>query len=85
MLDFRITLEAKNPDRRCFRQYRVEAVSHLFGSWVVEIRLWPHRHRRAARCFVVRDEGEARRLAQSILKRRASVLRRIGFTSASAS
>jgi hypothetical protein len=31
-----------------------------------------------SRCFIVRDEGEARHLAQSILKRRASAPRRIG-------
>jgi len=37
MLDFRITLEARNPARRCLRQYRVEAGTDLFGSWVVEI------------------------------------------------
>ena len=36
MLDFRITLEARNPARRCLRQYRVEAGTDLFGVWVVE-------------------------------------------------
>ena len=35
--DFHITLEARNPARRCFRQYRVEAGTDLFGVWVVEI------------------------------------------------
>ena len=34
MLDFRITLEARNPARHCLRQYRVEAGTDLFGSWV---------------------------------------------------
>lgn len=33
-LDFRITLEARNPARRCFRQYRVEAGTDLFGVWL---------------------------------------------------
>ena len=37
LLDFRITLEARNPARRCFRRYRVEAGTDLFGVWVVEI------------------------------------------------
>ena len=37
MLDFRITLEARNPARRCWRQYRVEAGTDLFGVWVVVI------------------------------------------------
>ena len=37
MLDFRITLDARNPAVHCFRQYRVEAGTDLFGIWVVEI------------------------------------------------
>ena len=37
VLDFRITLEARNPARRCLRHYRVEAGTDLFGVWVVEI------------------------------------------------
>jgi hypothetical protein len=37
VLDFRITLEARNPARHCLRQYRVEAGADLFGVWVVEI------------------------------------------------
>jgi hypothetical protein len=37
VLDFRISLEARNPARRCLRQYRVEAGTDLFGVWVVEI------------------------------------------------
>ena len=37
VLDFHITLEARNPARRCLRQYRVEAGTDLFGVWVVEI------------------------------------------------
>ena len=72
MLDFRITLEARNPARRCSRQYRVEAGTDLFGVWVVEItygRIGTAGH---SRSYVLRDEGEARHLAQSILKRRAT-------------
>jgi hypothetical protein len=37
VLDFRITLEARNPARRCLQHYRVEAGTDLFGAWVVEI------------------------------------------------
>ena len=37
VLDFRITLEARNPARGCLRHYRVEAGTDLFGVWVVEI------------------------------------------------
>ena len=78
MLDFRITLEARNPARRCSRQYRVEAGTDLFGVWVVEISYGRIGTAGRSRSYVVRDEGEARHLAQSILKRRATAPRRIG-------
>jgi predicted DNA-binding WGR domain protein len=74
----RITLEARNPARRCSRHYRVEAETDLFGSWVVEISYGRIGTAGRSRCFVVRDEGEARHLARSILKRRATAPRRIG-------
>ena len=72
MLDFRIILEARNPARRCWRQYRVEAGTDLFGVWVVEIRYGRIGTAGRSRSYVVRDEGAARHLARSILKRRAS-------------
>ena len=72
MLDFRITLEARNPARRCSRQYRVEAGTDLFGSWVVAITYGRIGTAGRSRSYVVRDEEEARHLARSILKRRAS-------------
>ena len=78
MLDFRITLEARNPARQCFRQYRVEAGTDLFGVWVVEISSGRIGTAGRSRSYVLRDEGGARHLAQSILKRRASAPRRIG-------
>ncbi|MBV8074887.1 MAG: WGR domain-containing protein [Planctomycetaceae bacterium] len=78
MLDLRIVLEAKNPDRRCLRQYRAEAGTDLFGSWVVAITYGRIGTVGRSRCSVVRDAGEARHLAQSILKRRATAPRRIG-------
>ena len=74
----RIILEARNPARRCWRQYRVEAGTDLFGVWVVEISYGRIGTAGRSRCFVVRDEGEARHLARSILKRRESAPRRIG-------
>jgi hypothetical protein len=72
VLDFRITLEARNLARRCLRQYRVDAGTDLFGVWVVEISYGRIGAAGRSRCYVLRDEGEARHLAQSILKRRAS-------------
>ncbi len=78
MLDFRITLEARNPARGCWRHYRVEAGTDLFGVWVVAISYGRIGTAGRSRSFVVRDEAEARRLAQNILKRRATAPRRIG-------
>jgi WGR domain len=78
VLDFRITLEARNPARQCSRQYRVEAGTDLFGVWVVEISYGRIGTAGRSRSYVLRDEGEARHLAQIILKRRASAPRRIG-------
>jgi hypothetical protein len=78
VLDLRITLEARNPARRCFRQYRVEAGTDLFGALVVEISYGRIGTAGRSRSYVVRDEEQARHLAQSILKRRASAPRRIG-------
>jgi hypothetical protein len=66
-----------NPARHCFRQYRVEAGTDLFGVWVVEIRYGRIRTAGRSRSYVVRDEGEARHLARSILKRQATAPRRI--------
>ncbi len=78
VLDFRITLEARNPARGCLQHYRVEAGTDLFGVWVVEISYGRIGTVGRSRSFVVRDQAEARHLAQSILKRRATAPRRIG-------
>jgi hypothetical protein len=78
VIDFRISLEARNPARRCLRQYRVEAGTDLFGVWVVKINYGRIGTAGRSRSFVLRDEEEARRLAQSILKRRATAPQRIG-------
>ena len=68
VLDFRITLGARNPTRRSLRQYRVEAGTDLFGVWVVEISYGRIGTAGRSRNYVFRDEGEAWHLAQSILK-----------------
>ena len=78
MLAFRVTLEARNPARCCFRHYRVEAGTDLFGVWVVEIGYGRIGTAGRSRSYVLRDEEEARHLAQSILQRRATAPRRIG-------
>ena len=78
VLDFRITMEARNPAGGCLRHYRVEAGTDLFGVWVVQISYGRIGSVGCSRSYVVRDEAEARRLTQSILKRRATAPRRIG-------
>ena len=78
MLDFRIILEARNPACGCLRHYRVEAGTDLFGTWVVVISYGRIGTVGRTRSYVVRDEAQARHLAQSILKRRATAPRRIG-------
>ena len=75
MLDFRITLDARNPAVHCFRQYRVEAGTDLFGIWVVEITYGRIGTAGRSRSYVLRDEEEAWHLAQSILKCRATAPR----------
>jgi hypothetical protein len=60
------------------QENRVEAGTDLFGVWVVEISYGRIGTAGRSRSYLVRDEGEARRLAQSILKRRATAPRRIG-------
>ncbi len=78
MLDFRITLEARNPAIDCFRQYRVEVGRDLFGAWVMEICYGRIGAAGWSRSYVLHDEEEARRLIQSMLRRRATAPRRIG-------
>ena len=78
MLDFRVTLEARNPERHCLRRYRIEAGTDLFGVWVVEIGYGRIGTAGRSRRYLVRDEEEARRLVRSILERRATAPRRIG-------
>lgn len=78
MLDFRITMEARNPARGCLRHYRLEAGTDLFGVWLVEVSYGRIGSAGRTRRHVVRDEESARRLVQSILKRRATAPRRIG-------
>ncbi|MGE5756059.1 MAG: WGR domain-containing protein [Planctomycetaceae bacterium] len=73
MLDFRITLGARNPARRCSRHYRVEAGTDLFGVCVVEISYGRIGTAGRSRCYVLRDEEEARHLARSILKCRVGL------------
>lgn len=79
MLDaFHITLEARNPERDCFRAYRIEAGRDLFGVWLVEATFGRiGRQGRTVR-FSSADEHTAKVKVQSILKQRSTAVRRIG-------
>ena len=66
MLDFRTVLEARNPARHYWRQYHVKAGTDRFSVWVVKISYGRIGTARQSRSLVVRDEGEARYLAQRI-------------------
>ncbi|MGL6075459.1 MAG: WGR domain-containing protein [Fimbriiglobus sp.] len=79
MLDiFHITLEARNPERDCFRSYRIEAGKDLFGMWLVEASFGRIGQPGQIIRFSSPDEDTARRKVQSILKQRSTAIRRIG-------
>ncbi len=78
MESFRIRLEARDPARDCFRSYRIEAGTDLFGAWLVDATYGrigsPGRTVR----HVADDEAQARRIVRRCLRRRATAPRRIG-------
>jgi len=81
MLDqFCAALEAVNPERDCYRAYRIEAGTDLLGDWVVEItsgRIGCAGNRVR---FFAPNEVAALKLVISTLARRASAKRRIGVS-----
>jgi len=79
MLDqFSAALEAISPERDCYRAYRIEAGTDLFGDWLVEITFG--RIGRAGHMvrYCVAGEIAARKLVKATLTKRASAKRRIG-------
>jgi WGR domain len=79
MLDtFHITLEARNPERDCFRSYHIEAGKDLFGVWVVEATFGRIGNRGRTVRFSASDEVAAKHRVRSILKQRSTAHRRIG-------
>jgi hypothetical protein len=79
MESFHIRLEARDPARDCFRSYRLDAGTDLFGTWLVDATYGrigtPGRTVRHVAC----DEAEARRIVRHCLKRRATAPKRIGI------
>ena len=79
MLDaFRATLEAKNTATNCFRSYRLESGTDLFGIWVVEVTFVRIGARGRTLSYSVSDEAEARRLVRTNFRKRSSAPKRIG-------
>lgn len=79
MLDaFTAILEAKNPAKDCFRSYRLEAGTDLFGTWVVEVTFGRIGARGRTLSYSVSDEAETRRLVRTTFRKRSSAEKRIG-------
>lgn len=73
-----ISLEARAPERDCFRAYRIAAGKDLFGAWLVEMtygRIGTS-GRTKARSFNNLDAAAAE--VRSCLRRRATAPQRIG-------
>jgi hypothetical protein len=78
MNSFSAVLEARDPELGRFREYRLEAGTDLFGTWLVEITYGRiGTHGRSVR-YAVDDEKEARQLVSRTLRRRATARKRIG-------
>jgi hypothetical protein len=75
---FTATLEARNPERHCFRAYRIDAGTDLFGAWIVDATYGRIGSRGRTIRHVAADEADARRIVRQCLQRRATAPRRIG-------
>ena len=75
---FTALLEARDPKLGRFRAYLLEAGTDLFGAWLVDVTYGRIGTRGRRIRYVVRDEGEARKLVRDNLLRRATAKRRIG-------
>ncbi len=75
---FRIRMEAKNPERKAFRSYVIEANPDLFGRWVIQIRYGKIGTQGRTKTYSSEDRQEAQQIVQQCLRRRASAPKRIG-------
>ena len=76
---FAARLEACDPARDCFRSYRLEAGTDLFGAWMVEAIYGRIGSRGRTVRHVAADEAAARKIVRHCLQRRATAPRRIGI------
>jgi predicted DNA-binding WGR domain protein len=73
-----IRLEARAPERRCFRAYEIAAGQDLFGFWMVEMAYGRIGTRGRTKTRSFSSHGDAVRRIQACLQRRATAPRRIG-------
>lgn len=62
MILFQAVLEAVDPTRNCFRSYRLEAGTDLFGTWLVAVTFGRIGTGDRRVCYCVDDEDGARKL-----------------------
>jgi hypothetical protein len=75
---FTARLEARDPDRDCFRSYCLQAGPDLFGTWLVDATYGRIASRGRTVRHVAGDEAQARRIVRHCLRRRATAPRRFG-------
>ena len=75
---FRVTLQARNPLKGCFRAYQITAGQDMFGVWIIDIAYGRIGTRGNWIRYSAADEAAARKLVRLKLNRRATAHRRIG-------
>jgi len=75
---FHARLEGRDPERDCFRSYRLEAGPDLFGAWLVDATYGRIGTRGRTIRLVASDEDGARKIIRHTLQRRATAPKRIG-------
>lgn len=73
-----ISLEAINPERRCWRSYCVRVTRDLFGFWLVELTNGRIGSAGATKRYAATDETAARTIVANALRRRRSAPRTLG-------
>lgn len=78
MESFRVRLEACDPERGCFRAYRIDAGTDLLGEWLVDVTYGRIGSRGRTVRYLPGDQAGARKLVRQCLQRRATAPKRIG-------
>jgi hypothetical protein len=78
LIEFAISLEARDPSRNLRRSYQISAGQDLLGDWVVETRYGRIGGKGRSLKAVAPGEEAAMNRVRAILKRRANAPKRIG-------